>query len=244
VEVRPGELFGLLGPNGAGKTTIHRMLTTALLPTEGTARVAGYDVVRDGQQVRYLIGVVFQEPALDDRLTARQNLELHAVLYRIRPHWISSRVHEALVWTELADDADRRVRTFSGGMKRRLELARALLHRPSVLFLDEPTTGLDPQGRRRLWDQVAALRERGLTVFMTTQNMQEAENCDRVAIIDHGRLLVVGTAPELGASVTGRAGATLEDVFLELTGRGLRDEEATAREQLLSFARRGGELTR
>ncbi len=244
MQVRPGELFGLLGPNGAGKTTIHRMLTTALLPTAGTARVAGCDVVREGQQVRYFIGVVFQESALDDRLTARQNLELHAVLYRLRSHWIPSRVQEALVWTELAGDADRRVRTFSGGMKRRLELARALLHRPPVLFLDEPTTGLDPQGRRRLWDQVAALRERGLTLFMTTHNMQEAESCDRVAIIDHGRLLVLGAPAELKMRVTGRAEGTLEDVFLELTGRGLRDEEATSREQLLSFARRGGELTR
>jgi len=244
VQVRPGELFGLLGPNGAGKTTIHRILTTALLPTAGTARVAGRDVVREGQHVRYFIGVVFQESALDDRLTARQNLELHAVLYRIRPHWIPSRVQEALVWTELAGDADRRVRTFSGGMKRRLELARALLHRPPVLFLDEPTTGLDPQGRRRLWDQVAALRERGLTVFITTHNMQEAESCDRVAIIDHGRLLALGAPAELNVRVTGRAEATLEDVFLELTGRGLRDEEATSREQLLNFAHRGGELTR
>ncbi len=220
------------------------MLTSALLPTAGTARVAGCDVVREGQQVRYFIGVVFQESALDDRLTARQNLELHAVLYRIRPHWIPSCVQEALVWTELAGDADRRVRTFSGGMKRRLELARALLHRPPVLFLDEPTSGLDPQGRRRLWDQVAVLRERGLTVFMTTHNMQEAESCDRVAIIDHGRLLVLGAPAELKVLVTGRAEASLEDVFLELTGRGLRDEEATSRERLLSFARRGGELTR
>ena len=201
---------------------MHRLLTTTLLPSDGTARVAGCDVVREGQQVRYLIGVVFQEPALDDRLTARQNLELHAVLYRIRPHWIRSRVHEALMWTELAADADRAVRTFSGGMKRRLELARALLHRPPVLFLDEPTTGLDPQGRRRLWDQVAGLREHGLTVFMTTQNMQEAEGCDRVAIIDHGRLLVVGTPADLKVRVTRRSAATLEDVFLELTGRAYR----------------------
>jgi ABC-2 type transport system ATP-binding protein len=244
VRVEPGELFGLLGPNGAGKTTIHRMLTTALRPTAGTARVAGCDVAREGPEVRYLIGVVFQEPALDDRLTARQNLELHAVLYRIQSRWIPLRVREALVWTELSSDADRPVRTFSGGMKRRLELARALLHRPRVLFLDEPTTGLDPQGRRRLWDQVAGLREHGLTVFMTTHNMQEAENCERVAIIDHGRLLAVGTPAELKARVTGRADVTLEEVFLELTGRSLRDEDATARERLLSFARSGGELTR
>ena len=244
LQVGSGELFGLLGPNGAGKTTLHRMLTTTLLPTAGTARVGGCDVVREAPRVRDLIGVVFQEPALDDRLTARQNLELHAVLYRIHPHWLPSRVREALAWAELAGDADRPVRTFSGGMKRRLELARALMHRPYVLFLDEPTAGLDPQGRRRLWDQVAGLREGGLTVFLSTHNMVEAEGCDRVAIIDHGRLLAVGSPAELKVLVTQRSDATLEEVFLELTGRGLRDEEATARDHLLGFARRGGELTR
>lgn len=241
---RPGDLFGLLGPNGAGKTTTLHMLTTMLEPTEGTARVAGYDVVRDAPRVRDLIGVVFQEPALDDRLTARENLELHAVLYRIRPRWIGPLVRQALEWTELADRADRPVRTFSGGMKRRLELGRALLHRPRVLFLDEPTAGLDPQGRRHLWDRVTALRRQGLTAFVTTHNMQEAEGCDRVAIIDRGRLLVVGAPSDLRAQVAGKTDATLEDVFLQLTGRALREEEATPRDRLLSFARRGGELTR
>src|SRR5438105_526041 len=220
------------------------MLTTALLPTAGAARVGGCDVVREAPQVRDLIGVVFQDPALDDRLTARQNLELHAVLYRIHPHWLPSRVREALAWAELAGDADRPVRTFSGGMKRRLELSRALLHQPRVLFLDEPTAGLDPQGRRQLWDRVAGLRQRGLTAFVTTHNMQEAESCDRVAIMDRGRLLAVGTPAELKMRVTGHPEATLEGVFLELTGRGLRDEEATPRDRLLGFARRGGELTR
>jgi ABC-2 type transport system ATP-binding protein len=241
---RPGELFGLLGPNGAGKTTTLHMLTTMLEPTEGTARVAGWDVVRDAPRVRDLIGVVFQEPALDDRLTARENLELHAVLYRIRSRWIEPLVRQALDWMELADRADRPVRTFSGGMKRRLELGRALLHRPRVLFLDEPTSGLDPQGRRQLWDRVTALRQQGLTAFVATHNMQEAEGCDRVAIIDRGRLLVVGAPSGLRAQVVGRADATLEDVFLQLTGRALREEEATPRDRLLSFARQGGELTR
>ena len=240
----PGELFGLLGPNGAGKTTTLHMLTTILRPTEGTARVAGFDVVREAPQVRDLIGVVFQEPALDDRLTARENLELHAVLYRIRPRWIDTLVRQALEWAELAERADRPVRTFSGGMKRRLELGRALLHRPRVLFLDEPTAGLDPQGRRQLWDRVAALREQGLTAFVTTHNMQEAEGCDRVAIIDRGRLLVIGTPADLRKQVTGREETTLEDVFLHLTGRALREENATPRDRLLAFARQGGELTR
>ena len=242
--VRPGELFGLLGPNGAGKTTTLHMLTTMLRPTEGTARVAGCDVVREASRVRDLIGVVFQEPALDDRLTARENLELHAVLYRIRPRWIEPLVRQALEWAELSDRANRPVRTFSGGMKRRLELARALLHRPRVLFLDEPTAGLDPQGRRQLWDRVATLRLEGLTAFVTTHNMQEAEGCDRVAIIDRGRLLVAGSPADVRMQVAGRADATLEDVFLQLTGRALREEEATPRDRLLSFARQGGELTR
>jgi ABC-2 type transport system ATP-binding protein len=242
--VRPGELFGLLGPNGAGKTTTLHMLTTMLRPTEGTARVAGWDVVRDAPRVRDLIGVVFQEPALDDRLTARENLELHAVLYRVRSRWIAPLVHQTLEWAELADRADRPVRTFSGGMKRRLEVGRALLHQPRVLFLDEPTAGLDPQGRRQLWDRIATLRQQGLTAFVTTHNMQEAEGCDRVAVIDRGRLLVVGSPADLRVQVAGRAEATLEDVFLQLTGRALREEEATPRDRLLSFARQGGELTR
>jgi ABC-2 type transport system ATP-binding protein len=243
-DVGPGELFGLLGPNGAGKTTIHRMLTTMLRPTAGTARVAGFDVAADAPRVRDLMGVVFQEPALDDRLTARENLHLHAVLYGLRPQFAGPRVQESLEWAGLAEHAGRPVRTFSGGMKRRLELARALLHDPGVLFLDEPTAGLDPQGRRRLWDQITTLRRRGLTAFVTTHNMQEAEGCDRVAIIDAGRLLVTGAPAELKVRVGGRPEATLEDVFLDLTGRALRDDEATPRDRLLGFGRRGGELTR
>jgi ABC-2 type transport system ATP-binding protein len=243
-QARPGELFGLLGPNGAGKTTTLHLLTTMLKPTEGTARVAGCDVVREAPRVRDLIGVVFQDPALDDRLTARENLELHAVLYRIRPRWIGPLVRQALEWAELIERADRPVRTFSGGMKRRLELGRALLHGPRLLFLDEPTAGLDPQGRRQLWDRVTALRQQGLTAFVTTHNMPEAEGCDRVAIIDRGRLLVIGTPAELRKQVTGREDTTLEHVFLELTGRALREEEATPRDRLLAFARQGGELTR
>lgn len=243
-DVAAGELFGLLGPNGAGKTTTHRMLTTTLAPTTGTMRVAGFDVVAEARRVRDLIGVVFQEPALDDRLTAHENLHLHAVLYGLRPRFVGTRVQEALEWAGLNEHAGRPVRTFSGGMKRRLELARALLHEPRVLFLDEPTAGLDPQGRRRLWDQIGALRRVGLTAFVTTHNMPEAESCDRVAIIDTGRLLVTGSPAELKRRIAGRANTTLEDVFLDLTGRALRDEQATPRDRLLGFGRRGGELTR
>jgi ABC-2 type transport system ATP-binding protein len=244
LDVHAGELFGLLGPNGAGKTTTHRLLTTTLLPTAGTARVAGFDVAASADCVRDVMGVVFQEPALDDRLTARENLHLHAVLYGLRPRFIGPRVQESLEWAGLSEHAARPVRTFSGGMKRRLELARALLHEPRVLFLDEPTAGLDPQGRRRLWEQIATQRRRGLTAFVTTHNMQEAEGCDRVAIIDGGRLLAMGTPAELKARIAGREDATLEDVFLDLTGRALRDEEAAPRDRLLGFGRRGGELTR
>jgi ABC-2 type transport system ATP-binding protein len=242
--VERGELFGLLGPNGAGKTTTHKMLTTTVAPTAGAAWVDGLDVAREARSVRDVIGVVFQEPALDDRLTARENLELHAVLYRVRGRRIRERVQEALDWAELAEQADRRVRTFSGGMMRRVELARALLHEPSILFLDEPTVGLDPQARRRLWDQIAILRRQGLTALVMTHNMQEAESCDRVAIMDHGRLIALGTPAELKRGGAGGPAASLEDVFLQLTGRGLRDDEATSRDRLLSFARRGGELTR
>jgi ABC-2 type transport system ATP-binding protein len=242
--VRPGELFGLLGPNGAGKTTAHRMLTTTLAPTAGEARVAGFDIVRDAQEVRNLIGVVFQEPALDDRLTARENLSLHAVLYGLRTRAAGPRVQEALDWADLSRDAGRPVRTFSGGMKRRLELARALLHDPHVLFLDEPTAGLDPQGRRRLWEQITELRRRGLTAFVTTHNLQEAEACDRVAILDRGRLLALGTPSELRGRAGGQDHTSLEEVFLHLTGRALRDDAATPRDRLLGFGRRGGELTR
>ncbi len=243
-EVMPGELFGYLGPNGAGKTTTHKILTTMLAPTSGQARVAGFDVVREPDEVRYRIGVVFQEPALDYRLTARENLELHAILYRVRRPWIRQLVDEVLEWAELTPHANRLVRTFSEGMKRRLELARALLHRPQVLFLDEPTVGLDPQSRRRLWELITALRRLGMTVFLTTHNMQEAEACDRVAIIDQGRIVAQGTPSDLKVRILGRVDATLEDVFLHLTGRTLRDEEASARDVLLEFGRRGGELTR
>jgi len=243
-DVAAGELFGLLGPNGAGKTTTHRMLTTTLAPTAGAMRVAGFDVVTEARRVRDLIGVVFQEPALDDRLTARENLHLHAVLYGLRPRFVGPRVQEALEWAGLHEHAGRPVRTLSGGMKRRLELARALLHEPRVLFLDEPTAGLDPQARRRLWEQIGMLRRVGLTAFVTTHNMPEAGSCDRVAIIDAGRLLVTGSPVELKRRIAGRADSTLEDVFLDLTGRALRDEEATPRDRLLGFGRRGGELTR
>ena len=241
--VAQGEFFALLGPNCAGKTTTIHMLTTLLAPTAGRASVMGYDVVREPQRVRQVLGMVFQDPALDERLTARENLELHAVLYGIPTRERRDAVEQALSWASLAEAADRRVRGFSGGMKRRLELARALMHGPGVLFLDEPTLGLDPQGRRHLWERIDALRKEGLTVVMTTHNLPEAEACDRVGIIDAGRLVEIGPPAELVAKHA-PAGGDLEDVFIALTGKQLRDEEATARDLMVSFAKRGGEHTR
>lgn len=241
--IEEGEFFALLGPNGAGKSTTLHMLTTVLPPSAGSAEVAGHDVQGEPHAVRSAIGMVFQEPALDTRLSARENLEVHAALYAVPPADAPRAVSDALDWGELAPHAARLVRTFSGGMKRRLELARALMHRPRVLFLDEPTLGLDPQGRRDLWERIAHLREMGLTVVMTTHNLAEAESCDRVGVIDGGELQALGTPDELRGAAGLPADATLEDVFLALTGRALRDEDAAARDRLLAFAKRGGEHT-
>ena len=237
-----GEFFALLGPNGAGKTTLLNMLMTVKRPQTGHIRIMGHDAVTQTDAVRRALGVVFQDPALDDRLTARENLEIHAVLYSLPRRDRARLVTEALDWAELTAHADKRVRGFSGGMKRRLELSRALMHGPQVLLLDEPTIGLDPQGRRHLWERIATLRARGMTVLMTTHNLAEAEVCDRVGIIEKGRLIATGAPSELTAAHG--PDATLEDVFLALTGRQLFDESATGRDQMLAFAKRGGELTR
>jgi ABC-2 type transport system ATP-binding protein len=243
-EVEPREFFALLGPNGAGKTTTLHMLTTMLDPSSGTASVHGFDVQRESKHVRNIIGMVFQEPALDDRLTAWENLEIHTALYGIPRTEVRSRIEEALLWASLENESKRKVRTFSGGMKRRLELARALMHDPKVLFMDEPTVGLDPQGRRHLWESIDKLRGEGLTVFMTTHYLQEAEACDRVGIIDHGKLIAIGSPDQLRDEAEIEGATTLEDVFIALTGRGLRDEAASPRARLLSFGKRGGEHTR
>ena len=243
-EIAAGEFFALLGPNGAGKTTTLHMLTTLVRPTSGSASVLGFDVVRQAADVRRTLGMVFQDPALDDRLTARENLHIHAVLYGVKRHDRRQAVERALAWGSLQDAGDRMVRTFSGGMKRRLELARALMHSPSVLFLDEPTIGLDPQGRRHLWERIAALREGGMTVLMSTHNLPEASACDRVGIIDAGRLVAIGAPQDLVDQHSPSPGGDLEDVFIALTGKQLRDEVATARDRMVSFASRGGEHTR
>jgi len=203
-DVGEGEIFGFLGPNGAGKTTTIKVLATLLLPTAGRITLNGFDVVSQPTDVRKSIGIVFQDPSLDDRLSAEQNLWFHAMLYGVPRSVAAARIDDALQVVELADRRTSQVRTFSGGMKRRLEIARGLLHYPRVLFLDEPTIGLDPQTRNRIWEYVRGLRVReGVTIFMTTHYMEEAEHCDRIGIIDHGELVALDTPGALKRSVGG-----------------------------------------
>lgn len=201
-EVRPGEVFGFLGPNGAGKTTTISMLCTLARPTGGTARVAGHDVVRERDEVRRNIGLVFQDPTLDGYLSAEQNLRFHAELYGVPREVVGERIRQVMEMVALWDRKDAKVLTFSGGMKRRLEIARGLLHSPRVLFLDEPTVGLDPQTRAAIWGYIDKLRHtEDITIFMTTHYMEEAEYCDRIAIIDHGEIVVIDSPEALKASI-------------------------------------------
>jgi ABC-2 type transport system ATP-binding protein len=301
-DVRQGEVFGFLGPNGAGKTTTINMLCTLLRPTAGQATVNGYDVRKQPGDVRQSIGLIFQDPSLDDRLTGHENLRFHALLYDMTRDEYKRRADEVLAMVDLADKAGDLVRTYSGGMKRRLEIARGLLHYPRVLFLDEPTIGLDPQTRRYIWDYIGKLREReDVTIFLTTHYMDEAEIADRIAIIDHGEIVALDTPDVLKAMVGGdivtvrtsdnalaakklkathnlepRTGPdgqlivetqngdqfipqmidtfsndgepvtvqkvnlrrpTLEDVFIKLTGRAIRDEEGTAKDRMRMMSR-------
>lgn len=294
--VKEGEIFGFLGPNGAGKTTTINILCTLLKPTDGQAKVNGYDVIKERSQVRQSIGLVFQEPALDDYLTAEQNLRFHGYAYGIPKNVLEPRLKELLEMMELWDRRKGKINTYSGGMKRRLEIARGLLHHPRVLFLDEPTLGLDPQTRRRIWDYIHDLRKReNLAIFMTTHYMDEAENCDRIAIIDYGRTVALDTLEKLKDGVSGdvisvktedneeamrllegqyklKPGIengiisftvphgeeflpkfvsgfplrllsiglrrpTLEDVFLKLTGRNIREQEVDSMQQMKNMAR-------
>jgi len=294
--VKEGEIFGFLGPNGAGKTTTINILCTLLKPTGGQAKVNGYDVIKERSQVRQSIGLVFQEPALDDYLTAEQNLRFHGYAYGIPKNVLEPRLKELLEMMELWDRRKGKINTYSGGMKRRLEIARGLLHHPRVLFLDEPTLGLDPQTRRRIWDYIHDLRKReNLAIFMTTHYMDEAENCDRIAIIDYGRTVALDTLEKLKDGIGGdvisvktedneeamrllegqyklKPGIengiisftvphgeeflpkfvsgfplrllsiglrrpTLEDVFLKLTGRNIREQEVDSMQQMKNMAR-------
>jgi ABC-2 type transport system ATP-binding protein len=201
-EVAAGEVFGFLGPNGAGKTTTINMLCTLARPTAGSARVAGHDVVRERDDVRRHIGLVFQDPTLDGYLTAEQNLRLHAELYGVDSALVPGRMRQVLEMVGLWERRDATVMTFSGGMRRRLEIARGFLHSPRVLFLDEPTIGLDPQTRSSIWRYIAQLQEREeITIFMTTHYMDEAEFCDRIAIMDQGQIVALDTPEALKAQV-------------------------------------------
>src|SRR5215217_1383096 len=230
LRVEAGEIFGFLGPNGAGKSTTVRMLTTLLSITSGTARVAGVDVAREPDAARRRIGVALQEAGLDPRQSGRETLVLQGRLFGLSPGEAAGRAVELLELVELEDAADRRVKGYSGGMKRRLDLATALVHQPEVLFLDEPTTGLDPASRLTVWEEVRRINGLGTTVFLTTQYLEEADQlCDRLAIIDDGVIVREGTPQELKGELRERTGIepTLDDVFLDATGR-TRAKEAGA----------------
>jgi ABC-2 type transport system ATP-binding protein len=224
-EVAAGEIFAFLGPNGAGKTTTIQMLTTLLRPTRGRIRLDGLDPAEHSNEVRRRFGIVFQDPSLDSELTAQENLDLHGVLYGVPRKVRAPRIESLLRLFELWDRRDSYVKTFSGGMKRRLEIARGFLHTPKILFLDEPTLGLDPQSRNQLWTHVKHLNAtEGVTVFLTTHYMDEAERiAQRIAIIDHGRIVAQGTSQALRQQ-TGTD--SLETAFLALTGTTIRDERA------------------
>jgi ABC-2 type transport system ATP-binding protein len=224
LEVASGEIFGFLGPNGAGKSTTIRMLTTLMTITSGSAEVAGVDVASEPDKVRRKLGVALQEAGLDPRQTGRELLVLQGRLFGMHTHQATERAQELLELVELVDAADRRIKGYSGGMKRRLDLASALVHGPDVLFLDEPTTGLDPASRLTVWEEVRRINEKGTTVFLTTQYLEEADQlCNRIAIIDNGVIVKEGTPAELKRDLRERLGLdeepTLDDVFLDATGR-------------------------
>jgi ABC-2 type transport system ATP-binding protein len=242
--VERGEIFGFLGPNGAGKTTTIGMLCTLLRPTSGTARLNGYDIVKQPHDVRKSIGLVFQDPSLDERLTARENLEFHARLYSVPRAIARERIDRMLEMVELVSRQDDLVRNFSGGMKRRLEIARGLIHHPRILFLDEPTLGLDPQTRCCIWDYIHELQEEEeITIFLTTHYMEEAEHCRHIAIMDYGALIGLDTPAGLKKMV-GEDRITLttlqsEQAMTYLDERGLSPSRVRDRE--LAFEVQNGE---
>jgi ABC-2 type transport system ATP-binding protein len=235
-EVEQGEIFAFLGPNGAGKTTTIKMLTTLLRPTSGAVEIDGLDPATHQNEVRKRFGIVFQDPSLDDELTASENMDLHGALYHVPRKIRHERTEMLLRLFELWDRRNHPVKQFSGGMRRRLEIARGLLHRPRIIFLDEPTLGLDPQTRNQLWTHVKRLNEEErVTVFLTTHYMEEADRvAQRIAIIDHGRIVAQGTSAELKRQT---GSETLEQAFLSLTGSSIRAEGADAADQMRNMVR-------
>ncbi|MDO8468190.1 MAG: ATP-binding cassette domain-containing protein [Candidatus Peribacter sp.] len=229
-EVEHGQIFAFLGPNGAGKTTTIKMLTTLLRPTSGKIEINGHDPVTDQNAARQSFGIVFQDPSVDDELTAWENMEIHGVLYGLEKKLRRQRIEQLLEIVELSDRKNSLLREFSGGMKRRLEIARGLLHHPKILFLDEPTIGLDPQTRNHMWEYVLALnKSEGITVFLTTHYMEEADRvADTIAVIDHGKIIAHGSSADLQQRTQT---ASLEGAFLSLTGHALRDEQLGSADQ-------------
>jgi ABC-2 type transport system ATP-binding protein len=235
-EIQQGEIFAFLGPNGAGKTTTIKMLTTLLSPTSGRVELDGLNPAIERTEARKRFGIVFQDPTLDIELTAYENMDLHGVLYRVPRPLRKQRIEKLLTLFELWGRRDDYVKRFSGGMRRRLEIARGLLHTPKILFLDEPTLGLDPQTRNQLWNHVRKLNaEEQVTVFLTTHYMEEAERvAHRIAIIDHGRIIAQGTPGELKQQT---GAETLEQAFLSLTGSSIRDDDAGSLDQMRTMVK-------
>lgn len=237
--VKKGEIFAFLGPNGAGKSTTIKMLTTILRPTSGEILLDGNNPSHDALGARKSFGIVFQDPSLDDELTAYENIEFHGVLYGIPREIGRRRMEQLLKIVELWDRRDDLVKNFSGGMKRRLEIARGLLHHPKILFLDEPTQGLDPQTRNHIWGHIRNLnQDEGITIFFTTHYMEEADKiAERIAVIDHGKIVAEGTPEELKSSANAQS---LEEAFLALTGHALREENASSTDNLRKMSRAWG----
>ncbi len=229
--VAKGEIFAFLGPNGAGKTTTIKMLTTLLCPSSGDMLVNGFNPVLDQHNARCSFGIVFQDPSLDDELTAYENMDFHGILYKVPKNIRKDRVEHLLKFVELWDRKNDLVKNFSGGMKRRLEIARGLIHQPAILFLDEPTLGLDPQTRSHIWEYLKELNKKeGMTVFFTTHYMEEEEKApSRIAIIDKGKIIAQGSPQQLKSQTET---LSLEDAFLNFTGRTLRDEGPNAADRL------------